>query len=101
MFKQVLLVEEQNNRGFNEPFIVANGVKEFHGLHHTVHFLVLRKDKVVTAQGHAKNNGRYPFETMNPLFSLGSLTAHVEHFKVEAFVGELGLDDTRRFDSSP
>lgn len=95
MFKEVLLVEEEDDGGLDEPLVVADGVEQLHGLHHAVHFFVLGEDQVVTAQGYAENDGGDALETVDPLFPLGSLATHVEHFEVKTFVAELGLDDTR------
>ena len=39
------------------------------------------------------------FKTMNPFFPLGSLTTYIKHFEMQAFVSELGFNDTRGFDS--
>ena len=36
---------------------------------------------------------------MNPFFPLGSLTTYIKHFEMQAFVSELGFNDTRGFDS--
>ena len=34
VLKQVLLVQEEDDGGVNEPLVVADGVEEFHALHH-------------------------------------------------------------------
>ncbi len=39
--EEVLLVEEQDDGGVDEPLVVADGVEEFHTLHHAVHFFIL------------------------------------------------------------
>lgn len=36
LLEQVLLVKEEDDRGFCEPFVVADGVKELHALVHSV-----------------------------------------------------------------
>ena len=40
---------------------------------------LLEKHLVILAQRNAKNDRRNIFETVNPLFPLASLTAHVKH----------------------
>lgn len=44
LFKQVLLVEEEDDGREREPLVVADGVKELHALMHPV----LRKEKILT-----------------------------------------------------
>ena len=34
LLEEIFLVEEKNNGGVNEPFIVTDGVEEFHTFHH-------------------------------------------------------------------
>ena len=34
VLEQVLLVQEKDDGGVDKPLIVADGVKEFHALHH-------------------------------------------------------------------
>lgn len=77
--KQVLLVQEKDDGGIDEPLVVANRIKELHGLHHAVHFFVLGQDEVVSREGHTKDDGSHTFEAMDPLFALRSLATHVEH----------------------
>ncbi len=77
--EEVLLVEEEDDGGVDEPFVVADGVEELHALHHAVHLLVLGQHKVVPGEGHAEDDGSHALEAVDPLLALGPLTANVEH----------------------
>ncbi len=59
LLEEVFLVEEQNDRGVDKPFVVANRVEQLHGLHHPVHLLVLGQDEVIPAKGHAEDDGSH------------------------------------------
>ena len=41
VFKEVLFVQEENDGRFDEPFIVAYRVEQFHSLDHPIHFFIL------------------------------------------------------------
>ena len=48
-----------------------------------------------------KDNGRYIVKALDPLAPLVTLTANVEHMKVDLFDGESRLEDALREDSTP
>ena len=50
LLKQVLLIEEQDDGGLCEPLVVADGVKEFHALVHSV--LTDRKTSTTYERGY-------------------------------------------------
>ena len=77
--EEVLLVEEEDDGGVDEPLVVADGVEELHALHHAVHLLVLGEHEVVAAERHAEDDGRHALEAVDPLLPLRPLTADVEH----------------------
>lgn len=45
----------------------------------TYHFLVLSQDEVVVTEGHAENNRRHAFKTVDPLLPLRPLAANIKH----------------------
>lgn len=52
LLKQVLLVQEEDDGGLNEPFVVTDGVKEFHAFDHSVHLLVFGQYQVIPWKRH-------------------------------------------------
>ena len=92
--KEVLFVEEQNDRSVDEPLVVADRVEEAQTLVHAVGWLVLVQHLVVLGQSHAEYDRCHVLETMNPLFALGPLAADVKQTEVEIFKREIYFDDT-------
>lgn len=82
LFEQVLFIQEQYDRRFNEPFAIANRVEQLHRLYHPIHLLVLRQYQVIAAQSDAEDDRGNALETVYPFFSFRPLTANIEHFKM-------------------
>ena len=53
------------------PFIVANGVEQLHGLHHSVHLFIFCKNKIVAGQRDAEDDRCDALEAVDPLLALG------------------------------
>lgn len=70
LFKQILLVEEEDDGGVPEPLVVADGVKQLQTLLHSVRSLILVKNLVVLGHGDTEDDGRHVLETMDPLLTL-------------------------------
>lgn len=66
---------------------------------HPVHGLVLEQQLVVFGNGHEEKDGCDVLKAVNPLLSLGSLTADVEHTVSEITNDESCLGNTRRLDT--
>ena len=94
LLKQILLIQKQYDRRVNEPFIVADRVKQTQALVHAISGLVLVKHLVVFAQSHAEDDRCDVLETVDPFFALGPLAAHVEQTKVEVLEREVDLHNT-------
>ena len=77
--EEVLLVEEEDDGGVDEPLVVADRVEELHALHHAVHLLVLGQDEVVAGEGHAEDDRGHALEAVDPLLPLRTLAADVKH----------------------
>ena len=81
LFEKIFLVEEEDDGSLHKPLVVADRVKEFHGLNHSIHFFVFSQYQVVAGEGHTENDGSHSFEAVNPLFTLRSLTTDIKHPK--------------------
>lgn len=79
LLEAIDLVEEQDDGGLDEPPGVADGVEEGEGLLHAVDGLVLEQQLVVLGDGHEEEDGGDVLKAVDPLLTLGSLAAHVEH----------------------
>ncbi|RUS87380.1 hypothetical protein EGW08_004834, partial [Elysia chlorotica] len=81
LLKQILLVEEEDDRGFCEPLVVADGVKQLHTLHHTehYHFLIFCQGQVIFTHSYNKYNGCDALKTMDPFLPLRSLATNIKH----------------------
>ena len=77
--EEVLLVEEEDDGGVQEPLVVADGVEQLERLHHPVHLLVLGQDEVVAGEGHAEDDRGHALEAVDPLLPLRTLAADVKH----------------------
>lgn len=95
--EEILLVEEEDDGGVHEPFVVADGVEELHALHHSVHLLVLCQDQVVAGQRDAEDDGRDSFEAMDPLLALRPLAAHIKHSGKKVEIKFMKLARTMHF----
>ena len=99
LLEAIDLVEEENDGGLDEPPGVADGVEQSQGLLHTVYGLVLEQQLVVLGNGDQEQNGGDVLEAVNPLLTLGSLTADVEHPVGQIADDECGLGDTGGLDT--
>ena len=73
LLKQVALVEEQDERRFDEKCVVANVLEQIQRLHHAVGGRVLEELLVVLGDRRDENDGRYAFETVDPFLPLVAL----------------------------
>lgn len=74
-----LFVKEENDGYRPEPPVVPNGFKEVEWFTQSVLTGILTQHHVVRRTGRHKDDGRHVIEALDPLASLVSLTAHVEH----------------------
>lgn len=99
LLETIDLVEEENDRGLDEPPGVADGVEQSQGFLHTVHGLVFEEQLVVLGDGDQEENGGNILEAVNPLLTLGTLTTNVEHAVCQVSDDECGLGDTGGLDT--
>lgn len=99
LLEAVDLVEEENDRGLNEPARVANRVEQGKGFLHAVDSLILEQQLVVLGDGDQEENGGDVLEAVNPLLTLGSLATDVEHAVGQIANDEGGLGDTGSLDT--
>jgi len=70
VLEQVFLVQEKDDGGVDEPLIVADGVKQFHALHHPIHLFIFSKNEVVAGEGDAEDDGSDSLKAVDPLLPL-------------------------------
>lgn len=99
LLEAVDLVEEENDRGLDEPAGVADRVKQGESFLHTVDGLVLEQQLVVLGDGDQEEDGGDILEAVNPLLTLRSLATHVEHAVGQIANNEGGLGDTSGLDT--
>lgn len=99
LLEAVDLVEEENDRGLDEPAGVANGVEQGECFLHTVDGLVLEQQLVVLGDGDQEEDGGDVLEAVDPLLTLGTLTTDVEHAVGQIANDEGGLGDTGGLDT--
>lgn len=99
LLEAVDLVQEEDDRGLNEPTRVANRVEQGQGFLHTVDSLVFEEELVVLGDGDKEENGGDILEAMNPLFTFGTLTTNIEHAVGEVANDESGFGDTGGLDT--
>lgn len=99
LLETIDLVEEENDRGLDEPPGVADRVEQSQGFLHTVDGLVFEEQLIVLGDGNEEQNGGDVLEAVNPLLALGSLTTNVEHAVCEVTNNECGLGDTGGLDT--
>ena len=100
-FEQVLLVEEQDDRGVLKPRIGDDGAKESLALLHAVLVIWLDEHLVVLAERRQEHDRRDVLEAVDPFAALGPLAAHVHHAKRDVLEHERVLDDARRWHAHP
>jgi hypothetical protein len=101
LLESVDLVQEQDDRGLDEPPRVADGVEKCESFLHAVDRLVLKEQLVVLGDGDQEKDGGDILEAVYPLFSFRSLATDVEHAVCEVADDEGGLGDTSRLDTRP
>lgn len=99
LLEAIDLVEEENDRGLDEPPGVADRVEQSQGFLHTVDGLVFEEQLVVLGDGDKEQNGSDVLEAVDPFLALGSLTTNVEHAVCEVTNDECGLGDTGSLDT--
>ena len=99
LLEAVDLVEEENNRGLDEPAGVADRIEQSEGFLHTVDGLVLEQQLVVLGDGDQEEDGGDILKAMNPLLTLRSLATHVEHAVGQIANNEGSLGDTSGLDT--
>ena len=91
--QQILLVEEENDRGVLEPGVGDDGAEEGLALLHAVLVVRLDEDLVVLAQRRQEHDRGHVLEAVDPLAALGPLAAHVHHPERDVLQHEGVLDD--------
>lgn len=99
LLKSIDLVQEQDNRGLDEPSRVADGIKQCEGLLHAVDSLVFEQKLIILRNGNQEENGGDILEAVDPLLSLRSLSSHIKHTVGEVANDEGGLGDTSGLDT--
>ena len=94
LFKQILFVEEYNEGLQFKKFVVQNLGKQRDAFFHTIDRTVFFQDLIVLSDTDNEQNSRDIVKTVNPFFSFGSLTAHIEHLKMNIAKPELNFDDS-------
>lgn len=79
LLEAINLVEEQDDGSLDEPSGVADGVEKGESLLHTVDGFVFEKKLVVLGDSNKEEDGRDVLEAVDPLLTLRTLTADVEH----------------------
>ena len=77
--KDVLLVEEEDDRFACKPFVLANACEDVKRLVQTICLAILSNDLVVLADTHAVDYCRYILELMNPFAPFPPLSSHINH----------------------
>lgn len=93
------LVQEQDNRGLDEPSRIADGIEQGQGFLHTVDRLIFEKELIVLGNGNQEEDGGDILKAMNPLLSFGTLSTHIEHAVCEVANDERRLGDTSGLDT--
>lgn len=99
LLEAVDLVQEQNDRGLDEPARVADGVEQGQRLLHTVDRLIFEQQLVVLGDGDQEEDGSDVLEAVDPLLSLGTLSTDIEHAVRQVADEEGGLGDTGGLDT--
>lgn len=99
LLEAVNLVEEENDRGLDEPAGVANRVEQSQRFLHTVDGLIFKQQLVILGDGDQEQDGGDVLEAVDPLFTLGALTADIEHAVSQIPDDERGFRDTSRLDT--
>lgn len=99
LLEAVDLVQEQNDRGLDEPARVADGVEQGQRLLHTVDRLIFKQQLVVLGDGDQEEDGSDVLEAVDPLLSLGTLSTDIEHAVRQVADEEGGLGDTGGLDT--
>lgn len=99
LLETIDLVQEENDRGLDEPPGVADRVEQGQGFLHTVDCFVFEEQLVILGDGDEEQNGSNVLEAVNPLLSLGSLATNVKHAVCKVTDNECGLGDTGGLDT--
>lgn len=94
LLEAIDLVQEQDDRGTDEPAGIADGVEQGEGLLHAVDGLVLEQELIVLGDSNEEEDGGNVLEAVDPLLTLRSLSADVEHAVGQVTDDEGGLGDT-------
>ena len=95
-FEEILLVEEEDDRGVGEPGAVDQVAEEAQRLVHALDVGVLSQAHVVLGQRHEEHQGSHLREAVQPLAPLRALAAHVDDVEDDAVRLELELDEPGR-----
>lgn len=99
LLEAVDLVQEENDRGLDEPSGVADGVEQGERLLHTVDRLIFKEQLVVLGNGDQEQNRGDVLEAVDPLLTFGSLTTNIEHTVGQVANDESSLGDTGGLDT--
>ena len=99
--EQIVLVEEENDRNVVQVAVDPDLTERLQGLAQAIDLAVLAQRHVERADVDHVDDGRHLVEALDPLAALVSLTAHVEHVKVDVFHVEFRLQDTRGQHTTP
>lgn len=78
LLEQIDLVQEEDDRGLDEPARVADGIEKSEGFLHSVDGFVFIEHLVVFGQGDEEHESRDIFEAMDPFLTFTPLTSNVE-----------------------
>ncbi|KPP72588.1 hypothetical protein Z043_108396, partial [Scleropages formosus] len=95
--QQVFFVEEEDERGVNEPVVVADGVKETQAFSHPAlqdteeDISYFGYPEVIATELYTKYDGCHSLEAVDPLLPLRALTTYIHHLESQLLEGELVL----------
>ncbi len=101
LFKQIDLVQEEDDARAHEPPRVDDRVEEHQRFHHAVLITLFQQHLVVLAQCDAEYDGCDVLEAVNPLLSFTALSADIEHVYAELSHLEPCFVDTGGLRSCP
>lgn len=98
--EEIFLVKKENDTCFDEPSGITDGVEEGESFFETVDGFIFDEDLIVFADCGHEDDARDVFETMDPLFSFGTLAADIVEVVVEVSNVEGVFGDTGGFDTT-
>jgi len=96
LFEQILLVQEENDGGVDEPLVVADFLEQLERFHHAVGGFIFIEHQIIFGEGDAEDGCGDILETVHPFLAFGALSAHVDHAIMNVINVEFGLCDACR-----